>query len=227
MFDHCLFLTRGWKSVPKRFHRRLGQKRGRWQQQHHHRVFSRPISTVERRVVRPKNDGVGFHFGLGHEPRRGRRCGWMGTWNQYLLYMMLVVHVLVMQLPVPTTISIYYTCCWWYMYSLCNFQYRPQYEREISIYYTWCWWYMYSLCNFQYRPQHEHTCSDPFQCWIYTIIYMNIDYNEGYAQDSRFFSMFIFFERWWGWRTLRQKWAAKKAEVWPGGWWGEAVPRSI
>ena len=31
--------------------------------------------------------------------------------------------------------------------------------REIGLDYTW-WWY--SLCNFQYRPQYENTCSDHF-----------------------------------------------------------------
>ena len=33
--------------------------------------------------------------------------------------------------------------------------------REICIYCT-CWWY--SLCNFQYRQQYENTCSYNFEC---------------------------------------------------------------
>jgi hypothetical protein len=34
-----------------------------------------------------------------------------------------------------------------------------------SLYHT-CRWY--SLCHFQYRPHSEHTCSDHFDCWMYT-----------------------------------------------------------
>jgi hypothetical protein len=33
--------------------------------------------------------------------------------------------------------------------------------REISVYCT-CW--LYSLCNFQYRQQYENTCSYNFEC---------------------------------------------------------------
>jgi hypothetical protein len=33
--------------------------------------------------------------------------------------------------------------------------------REMCLYYT-CW--LYSLCNFQYRQQYENTCSDHFDC---------------------------------------------------------------
>jgi hypothetical protein len=39
---------------------------------------------------------------------------------------------------------------------------------EIGLYYK-CWWY--SLCNFQYRSNYENTCSYTFDCWIYTNMY--------------------------------------------------------
>ena len=44
-------------------------------------------------------------------------------------------------------------------------------EGKICLYCT-CWWY--SLCNFQYRQQYENTCSYNFDCWIYTHMYFFI-----------------------------------------------------
>ena len=60
-----------------------------------------------------------------------------------------------------------------------------------SLYHT-CRWY--SLCNFQYRPHSEHTCSDHFDCWMYTNLSFWIlmcQYKDEY--DTNLFSMWLIF----------------------------------
>ena len=42
---------------------------------------------------------------------------------------------------------------------------RPLTMPAVRLYVT-CWWY--SWCNFQYRQHYENTCSDHFDCGIYT-----------------------------------------------------------
>jgi hypothetical protein len=42
----------------------------------------------------------------------------------------------------------------------------------LNVVYCTCW--LYSLCHFQYRQQYEHTCSYHFECCMYTCIFFYV-----------------------------------------------------
>ena len=48
---------------------------------------------------------------------------------------------------------------------------RPFLPNQATHRRTSCACWLYSLCNFQYRQQYEKTCSDHFECWNYTNMY--------------------------------------------------------
>ena len=57
-----------------------------------------------------------------------------------------------------------------FFFDFTDVQVRPwSLAQQVSLWYT-CWWY--SLCNFQYRPQYEHTGSDHCDCGMYTCIFL-------------------------------------------------------
>ena len=141
----------------------------RWWRKHRNRCFPR------RKISRRKNV----------MPNEGTRCAWCLSISNFcpLLFLSILIFLTIVYFW-PLFIfdhSLYFwknvmpnkgTRCAWRM------------VREIGVYDT-CWWY--SLCNFQYRQQYEHTCSYNFDCCMYTnmyfcIFYLMCQYNDEYDQ---------------------------------------------